>query len=272
MTVPYSGDRAVDRALRLLAALVESRGRAPLSQVARELALPPSTAHRLAARLEVHGLVARRARGRYGAGMTLVRYASQVAPSDLLADAARAPLRALAERTGRTAHLGVFENDMVTYLVREAQPDVGLFTREAMQLEAYCSAIGKVLLAHQPRAVVEHYLAEGDFVPLTANTITDPDRLRVQLAEIAAAGHGSDKEESQVGLFCLAVPLPTLAGMPVAALSLAGAVCHVSGRRALLAALAATAGEVAHASARIASRSQLDPSSHDRSPRSALSS
>src|SRR3546814_4531438 len=58
------------------------------------------------------------------------------------------PISKLAQRTGLTAHLGCLESNMVTYLIKEgSEPDV--FTREGIQLEAYCSGIGKVLLAHQ---------------------------------------------------------------------------------------------------------------------------
>ncbi len=219
-----SGDRAVDRALRLLAALANSGGDTSLSEVARELGLPISTAHRLTARLAAHGLLTRIGRGRYRGGALLACHASRIVSSELLADVAREPLRALAARTGRTAHLGVFEADMVTYLVREPPPGGGIFTREAMQLEAYCSAIGKVLLARQPKATLARYLSDGGFVPLTANTIIDPEQLRIRLAATAEVGYGVDDEEVETGLFCLAVPLPRLVGLPEAALSIAGAV------------------------------------------------
>ena len=240
-----SGDQAVDRALRLLSALVTSGGATPLSQVARELCLPVSTAHRLAARLVAHGLVTRPARGRYRGGAALARHASRIVPGDLLADVARAPLRLLAARTGRTAHLGIFEADMVTYLVREPPPAGGVFTRETMQLEAYCSAIGKVLLARQPEATLARYLSDGGFVALTDNTITEPEQLRAQLAATAASGHGVDDEEVEKGLFCLAVSLPTSAGLPEAALSLAGAVPGRAERLNLLDALKTTANGIA---------------------------
>ena len=244
MATSPSGDQAVDRALRLLAALVASHGKTPLSQIARDLDLSGSTAHRLVARLVSYGLLTRAARGRYRGGAALARHAGAIVPGELLADIAREPLRMLAARTGRTAHLGVFEGDMVTYLVRETPAGAALFTREAMQLEAYSSAIGKVLLARQPEAVVVRYLSEGGFVPLTANTITNPDCLRAELTEIAAFGHALDREESAIGLFCLAVPLATPAWLPEAALSLAGAVPVGDERLQLLDQLRTTADRI----------------------------
>ena len=74
----------------------------------------------------------------------------------------------LAKRTGLTVHLGVFEGDMVTYLVKAAGV-TDVLTQEGMQLEAYCSGIGKVLLAFLPLDEREQYLAGGPFVRLTAH-------------------------------------------------------------------------------------------------------
>lgn len=222
MTNTMKGSQAIDRALKLMLALVDARGEKSLGEIARGLSLTQSTAHRMVAALEANGLVVRTARGRYRGGAALARSASAIDANDLLVRAARPVLRALSDETGRTAHLGVFEADMVTYLVRESPPGERLFTRESMQLEAYCSGIGKVLLASLSEGPREYYLAQGQFVALTERTLTDPAAIRAHLAEVAIAGHAVDDEEVEQGLYCLAVPLHTPDGLPLAALSLAG--------------------------------------------------
>lgn len=79
----------------------------------------------------------------------------------------------------------MLENDMVTYLVREGAEARTIFSEENKQLEAYCSGIGRMLLASLPEPDREAYLAEGPFVALTERTITDP-------AELRAAGFFSE--------------------------------------------------------------------------------
>ena len=52
---------------------------------------------------------------------------------------------------------------MVTYLIKEDAPGAALFTREGMQLEAYCSAVGKLLLSEIPTAELDAYLGDAPF-------------------------------------------------------------------------------------------------------------
>ncbi len=123
------------------------------------------------------------------------------------AELARQLIRKLAKMVGHTVHLGVLEGDMTTYLVKESGVDEALFTRENMQLESYCSGIGKVLLAHLPEADQERYLANGSFVRLTRHTIVDPGQLREHLKKVRAAGYAIDDREIAPDLYCLAVPI-----------------------------------------------------------------
>ncbi|WP_257555252.1 IclR family transcriptional regulator C-terminal domain-containing protein [Sphingobium sp. CFD-2] len=94
---------------------------------------------------------------------------ASVDPHHIHAEIARPLIRKLAKSVGHTVHLGVLEGDMTTYLVKEGRVDDGLLTREDMQLESYCSGIGKVLLAYLSEADRQRYLSGGPFVRLTQN-------------------------------------------------------------------------------------------------------
>ena len=137
----------------------------------------------MVAAFERGGLVVRGERGRYGAGLGLAELSALYRQAGrFLARAGRPELRRLAREMKRTAHLGVLEADaMVTYLVKEAAGNMPIFTREMLQLEAYCTGVGKVLLAHLDDSAREIYLAGGPFVSLTDNTLTDPGLLRAEL-------------------------------------------------------------------------------------------
>lgn len=215
-----TGTAAIDRTLALFEALVRDAGARPLSAIAGELRLPPSTAHRMAALLVRRGLIAPARRGHYMAGLVLADLAGRSEPHRIVADAARPILRRLARQTGATAHLGVWDGDMVTYLVKEAGQRNALFTQEGGQLEAYCSAIGKILLAHLGPEKQDAYLSAGPFVPLTARTVTDPVLIRATLVRVAAQGYAIDEQEIADDLFCVALPVCAPNGAIVAAISL----------------------------------------------------
>lgn len=240
-----AGTQTLDRGLSLLSAIVLAEGRTSLTDIAAALKLAPSTAHRLVARLEATGMVIRIGRGRYLAGLELARLADHINARNAVALAARPLLHALARKTGRTAHLGVLDDDMVTYLVKEAPARHKVFTQEAMQLEAYCSAIGKVLLAHLPEMDREAYLAAGPFIELTPRTIVDPAKLRQHLDGVQQNGFAIDDNEIEQGLFCIAVPVKTGTEGLSLAMSISGPNMPQSDAAQLLARLRETSSALA---------------------------
>jgi IclR family acetate operon transcriptional repressor len=242
VNVAPRGAASLDQGLALLERLA---GRQPvrLSDAVRSLGLAPSTARRLVVTLRRRGLVHRVDHGAYVMGPTLLRLTG-ASPHKLLAETARPIARRLAARVRATIHLGVLEQDMVTYIVKEVGGPADIFSREGLQLEGYCTAIGKMLLASLPAAERERYLAGGPFVALTERTITDIDQLRVTLDLAAQDGFATEVEESEIGLRCLAVPI-RYEGSIIAALSVArkGRGYAVSRTAGMLAAAATSIAE-----------------------------
>jgi DNA-binding IclR family transcriptional regulator len=212
---------ALERGLALLAAVARDGARRSTLDIGQELGLPIATTHRLAATLAKGGYLHRVRRGHFVAGPALLAVSGAITAHAAAAEAARPVLAKLAQRTGLTAHLGRLESNMVTYLIKEGDA-AGLFTREGIQLEAYCSGIGKVLLAHLPGEEQAEYLASAPFIALTPRTITDPDALQQAFDRIRAEGYAVDDEEVVSGLTCLAVPVPAARGTVTFAISLSG--------------------------------------------------
>ena len=235
----------LERAIDLLLAVLRDSGRSGIGEIARALEMPASTAHRLLARLQARGLVERTGRGRYAAGLALAGPREGAARWPALAQATRPILRGLATRLCCVCHLGILDSGMVTYVVKEAAGPTPLFTREAMQLEAYCSAVGKVLLAHLSAQELERYLAEGVLVALTPRTITDGDALRTCLAAVRMQDYALDDRETDDDLSCVAVPLRDGSGAVIAALSAAATEPNAdAGSRSKLEALRQAAGAI----------------------------
>ncbi len=222
-TPPPSGNASLEKGLALFNLIARDHGQTPLKELAAGLALPRSTLYRLISALEAAGMITRLQHHHYEIGVPLAEALHGITPSGQLARLCRPALRQLARTCGATAHLGVMENDMVTYLVKEsatAVPAELSISVENTQLEAYCSGIGKVLLAWLPEAERARYLAGGPFVALTSRTITDPQQLRETLQTVKTEQFARDDGEIAENLYCLAVPLLTADQTVSAAISL----------------------------------------------------
>jgi len=222
---------SLEKALLLFNRVLHDRGNTALKHLASDLGLSRSTLYRLAGTLQDFGLITRQSRGFYDIGLKLAASLQGVTLLNQLSRLSRPLLQRLADECGATAHLGVLEDGMVTYVVKvaaKAAAEGAGFTRENAQLEAYCSGLGKVLLAILPQDERECYLAAGPFVPLTSRTMTERSTLRDCLNAVRQNGFAQDDGEVADNLFCLAVPVagPELAVDAAISISVERATCH----------------------------------------------
>lgn len=216
-----------------------------LTEIARDLGIPPSTAYRQVATLVAEGYLVRLANGQHAVGHRLLRLLGRVDEKQMIANAAGPALHRLAARVGAIVQLGTLDNEMVTYRIKTGQGAGRLFTKVGMQMEAYCTAIGKVLLAELPERELDAYLSNGPFVPLTERTIVAPQHLHEELAKVRADGYAVDDGEAAEGLFCLAVPVRSATGKVEAAVSVSRSRrLSARGRAEVLERLHETAGEI----------------------------
>ncbi|MBA4355687.1 MAG: IclR family transcriptional regulator [Novosphingobium sp.] len=210
---------SLKRTLGVLEAVIADGGRKSVSELARETGIPVATAHRQITTLVAEGYLCVAGRGRHVAGPRLLGLLHRLDEKQVVANVAAPMLHKLAVQVRSVVQLGTFENDMVTYRIKTGRGASGLFTRVGMQMEAYCSGMGKVLLAHLPASEREAYLAGGPFVALTKHTIVDPHFLRAELDTVRAQGYAIDNQEISVGLRCVAVPLRKTDNQVLAAIS-----------------------------------------------------
>ena len=202
------------------------------SELSRRAGLPEASGYRLIQTLEEIGAVVRGERGRYRPGLLLVSLSQNVAIAECLREAAREIMTALARKLNVTAHLGILEGGMVTYVAKFDTPTSCVaHTRPGAQLEPYSSGLGKVLLSALPDDALENILSEGDLVALTPHTITDAELLRAQLADVREQGFALDNRENQLDMGCLAVPILDPEGRTIAALSATYNAAHMDGER-----------------------------------------
>lgn len=228
---PRDTRSAVDKALSLLGAFGEDADTGVgVSELARRASLSKSTAFRLLGTLERNGAV-ERAGNAYRIGRLIDDLATP--PNNPAIEQARETLTPflvrLYELTRQTVHMAVLDGHQVVYLNKlHGIHAVRAPSRIGGRAPAYCTAVGKVLLAYAP-STAEEVLA-GELPQWTPHTITDPKALRRALAEARATGVAYDHEEILPGLNCIAAPVIGPMGMPVAALSVSGPTTHFDPR------------------------------------------
>lgn len=126
----------------------------------------------------------------------------------------------LSETLGETAHLGVLDDYDVVYVGQhQASGSVKPVVRVGSRVPSYCTAMGKVLIAHLPSDQQDDYLRNHPKRSHTNNTIIDSERLRIVIAEVQVSGYAFDDEEHRLGIRCVAAPIVNSMGKAVAALS-----------------------------------------------------
>lgn len=121
-------------------------------------------------------------------------------------------------------HVAVLEDMDVIYIAKvDSSHAVRMVSATGRRLPAHCTAVGKMLLAGLPEAVLEERLdantAGRELVRMTPRSITDPDALRAALAEIRILGVAGEQQESNPDVSCVAAPVRDRSGRVVAALS-----------------------------------------------------
>lgn len=201
-----------------------------LAELAERTGLPKPTVLRIARELVQWGAL-ERTPGGYQLGVRLFMLGEKVPREGTLRDIARPYLEDLYEATHENVNLGVLYGAEVLYLARVAghrSSDVVL--RVGDTLPAYSTSIGKILLAHAPREVVEHVVRAG-LSRLTPHTVVMPGQFVNQLRTAAARGYAINSEETHVGVVSVAAPVLAADGRALAAISVTGRAGKLDVRR-----------------------------------------
>lgn len=214
-------DRAsVDKALSLLIAFrAQTQTGIGVSELARRSGMSKSTAHRILGMLERNRAV-ERAGTAYRLGPVFAEIGVRVDSPihDALRDLLTPFLADLYQATHQTVHLAALHGTDVVYLNKlNGHRSVRSPSRIGGRIPAYCTAVGKVLLAHDAGAM--DVALSGPLSPWTEKTIVDPEQLARELEAIRESGLAVDRGELLADLHCIAGPVMGPRGRPVAAFS-----------------------------------------------------
>ena len=253
MTRDGHADGTVGKALDVLD-MVASQGRpVRFSDLLDRSQFPKATLYRLLQTLAHQGMLDHDPEtGTYAAGLRLVRLAHAAWAQSSLAPIARPHLDALAARTGETIHLAQLDQGQVLYVdKRNAAQPVDMFAQAGKVGPAYCTGVGKAMLAWLPPGALEAALARQSFYRHTAQTLDRRETLLAELAAIRTRGHSRDREEHEPGIICCAVPILARSGRVLGGLSVTSTTA-----RTTLEALDALAPLIAGVAAQIAAEAE----------------
>ncbi len=232
------GAKTLDRGLSLLEAL--ERGPMTLSEVSRASGLHASTASRLLRTLCLRGFVANdQLSGRYRIGSRINALAGGNSPHARLNEKLRPAMEHLHEQFNETVNLVIREGRQVVYLDNiESTHPLRMFTQTGARVPLHATGAGKTLLFRLSPEEIREILGSSELEAYTAKTITDPDRFIRHVRYCQKRGYALDREERQIGVRCVAVPV-VCEGLPRASLSLSAPANRLDSRaqKAIVAAM-----------------------------------
>jgi len=212
----------LERGLKILELLVEKQ-RLSVSEVARHFGIQRSAAHRFLSTLKEMAYVDQDDTSRYVLTSRLSHLAGGRVPSLSIRRTARPFLQELADITHETVNLGHWTGKTIAYMdqihsdeMLRADLSVG------NQIPAYCSALGKAVLAFIPKSELEKFFNTIPLKPLTSNSMTSREAITEELKTIRNRGYSIDNEELGLGIRAIAVPILLKDDYPSYAVSIAG--------------------------------------------------
>ncbi|MEJ8569919.1 IclR family transcriptional regulator [Microbaculum marinum] len=238
--------KSARRTLQLLELLSVLPSAVGVSEIARYLGVPKSSAQALLETLVDCGYAEREGAAYVLAGE--LRHGGWVGGEfAMLRRAARPVMVEVAEMTGESVFLGIrLPNWRIRYIdkvvsAKEVRYDGGL----AHDRPAYCTSIGQLFLAAESAAGLDAYLRREPLEQITRDTQTDPEQLRRTLAQVRERGWAESRNGHVDGASGIAAPVRDSAGRPIAGLTIAAPTSRFDcSRKALIEATTRGAEEI----------------------------
>ncbi|WP_223166528.1 IclR family transcriptional regulator [Nonomuraea sp. SYSU D8015] len=218
---------SLERGLRILSAFTGNRSMLGIADLARAVGLNKSTTHRYVATLTKLEYIQQDPETRkYFLGPRAVDLGFAAIDSMELTNVACPLLQALADETGYTVSMGLSDGPDVVYVdrrrsVRRNSLAMDLNLHVGSRLPAYCTSMGKVLLAYKDAAAVRQILDHTDLARRGPKTITNREQLTAALARVRQSGVAVNDEELAPGLRSFAAPVHDRSGEVIAAINVA---------------------------------------------------
>ncbi len=205
------------------------------TDVSRYLDLNRSTAFRLMVTLEKHGYITKDENARYSLGIKVSSLGQLAHNRMALINVVHPHLLSISEQTGESSHLVIMDSSTHVTFIDKCVGHLWLKMDILLGYTQYAhlTGTGKAILAFESEQFLNNYIRSVTFEQRTPNSIKDARQLLVELDQIRNEGYAWDAEEAEPGLSCIAVPILSAAGKPVAAISSSGPTTRIEANKDL---------------------------------------
>jgi IclR family transcriptional regulator, KDG regulon repressor len=224
------GVQSIERAFRILEEVARNRDGIGLADLSKRVGLHNSTTFHLVKTMVSLGYIRQlRESKRYRIGRPLFALAASALDEVEMVSMATPVLQGLSLATCESSHFAVRMSDAVVVMARTPGPSAFQLTdRVGVVRPAYCTALGKVMLAALGPEQLDRYLERVDLKPLTKRTIVDTKRLKREIEEVRRTNVAFDDGEFDLEIRCIAMPIRDFTGQVIGAMGISGPVWRLS--------------------------------------------
>jgi DNA-binding IclR family transcriptional regulator len=218
------GIQSVNRAIAILSLFNHRRPRLGITEISRILNLPKGTVHGLVRTLLSAGFLQQDpATRKYQLGLKLYEMGITLAVNLEINQKAVGPANKLAKSVNLVSRIAIWDGDSALITLIVDPRSNSLFVHQiGPRIPAYCSSVGKAILAFLNNEELNAYLNRTELIPYTPKTITQKERLLRELEETRQRGYSIDQEETTSGLACIGAPIFGKGGHLEASISISG--------------------------------------------------
>jgi DNA-binding IclR family transcriptional regulator len=221
--------QSVDRALRILTLFSNRNPVLGVTEISQALELSKGTVHGLIRTLLRQGFLQQdRPSRKYRLGLKIYELGIILAATMEINQKAAGPINQLAKATQLVVRVAIWDGDsMVITSDAHPRPRAVLPHQFGPRVHAYCSAMGKAVLAFLREEELAAYLQRTELVAFTPSTVIEKVRLLVDLEATRCRGYSIDREEAVQGMACLGAPVFQHEGSVAGAISISGGVARI---------------------------------------------
>ncbi len=223
----YTGDAnfmtSLARGLTVLETFTQQTPHMTISQLSKKTGLSRAAVRRCLYTLAKLGYVGSEDSQRYSLRPKMLTLSHTYTVSNTLSSAAQPILERMSDKLNESFSVATLDGDEIVYIARtQVQRLMSVDLHIGSRLPAYCTSMGRVLIASQPPDEVERYLARVELKPFTVRTVNTVEKLRMLLRNVRRNGYAVCDQEYEVGLRSMAVPVYAPSGKAIATINLSG--------------------------------------------------
>ncbi|MBB5328119.1 IclR family transcriptional regulator domain-containing protein [Tunturiibacter gelidoferens] len=229
----FTGDpnfmTSLARGLIVIQAFTQQSPQMTISQLSVKTGLSRAAVRRCLYTLTKLGFAGAEDGSRYSLRPRMLTLSHTYTTSNTLSAAAQPILERMSAALRESFSVATLDGEDIVYIARtQVNRVMAVDLHIGSRLPAYCTSMGRVLLAYLPTEQLEQYLAKAALTPHTTRTITSVEKLRLALRNVRRNGYALVDQEYEVGLRSLAVPVYASSGRVVATLNLSGNAPRIS--------------------------------------------